>query len=105
MTHDQKNKPSTGFWIAVALVVVLAAYPLSFGPACWITSRAEHGAELVPIVYRPVTWGLSVGSTSVLDRVILWYARIGAARGWSWQVVLNDRSMELGWEWVSLPTY
>jgi hypothetical protein len=31
-----RKKPGVAFWATVALVVVLVAYPLSFGPACWI---------------------------------------------------------------------
>ena len=38
MTTDRKH-PSAAFWITVALVVVLVGYPLSFGPACWATSK------------------------------------------------------------------
>ena len=49
MTDDQKKKPSAGFWVTVALVVVLVAYPLSFGPACWITSRTNVGADAVAV--------------------------------------------------------
>ena len=30
---DASKKPSVAFWATVVLVVVLVAYPLSFGPA------------------------------------------------------------------------
>jgi len=35
---DRKH-PSAAFWITVALVVVLAAYPLSWGPVTWLRTR------------------------------------------------------------------
>jgi hypothetical protein len=44
--------PGAAFWATVALVVVLG-YPLSFGPACWITSHTNVGARAVPAIYRP----------------------------------------------------
>ena len=34
MTSDRK--PAAGFWITVAVVAVLVAFPLSFGPVCWL---------------------------------------------------------------------
>ncbi len=38
MTPSRK-KPGVAFWATVAVVVALVTYPLSFGPACWITAR------------------------------------------------------------------
>jgi len=49
MTSPRK-KPSAGFWIVVAMVAVLVGYPLSFGPACWLTA-GQHG-RMTP--YHPV---------------------------------------------------
>ncbi len=40
MTTDHKH-PTAAFWLTVALVVVLVGYPLSFGPACWISSYVD----------------------------------------------------------------
>ena len=48
-----RKKPGAAFWATVVVVVVLI-YPLSFGPACWISSRFNRGAKLVPIIYLPV---------------------------------------------------
>jgi hypothetical protein len=36
------------------LIEALALYPLSFGPACWITSRFNFGAERIPRIYAPM---------------------------------------------------
>ena len=35
------KKPGMAFWATVVVVVVLVAYPLSFGPACWILTHVE----------------------------------------------------------------
>ena len=42
----ERKKSGVAFWAAVVLVVLLVGYPLSFGPACWITSRAESMADV-----------------------------------------------------------
>jgi hypothetical protein len=48
-----RKKPGVAFWATVALVVVLMAYPVSFGPACWIGSRtAEYGRSGLNQVVR-----------------------------------------------------
>ena len=36
---EPKKKPGVAFRATVVVVVVLMGYPLSFGPACWISSR------------------------------------------------------------------
>ena len=67
----------------VLAVVVLAAYPLSMGPACWISSRFTAIVPAVNVVYRPALriWPKlpkPVGS------FLQWYSRVGAADGWYW---------------------
>jgi hypothetical protein len=49
--HDLPQLTRRGVLGAVGLVVVLVAYPLSFGPACWITSRLGYGDQLVTQFY------------------------------------------------------
>jgi hypothetical protein len=49
-----RKHPSAAFWATVALVTVLVAYPLSFGPACWISSRIQPDGEFVSAVYHPL---------------------------------------------------
>jgi hypothetical protein len=46
---EKRKKPGVAFWVAAVL-----AYPLSIGPACWISSRLNSGAGSVPVVYRPI---------------------------------------------------
>ena len=83
MTSDRKH-PSVAFWISVAFVAVLVGYPLSFGPACWITSRTNVGAFAIPFVYRPIMSGLSDDDESGADDAVRSYAKFGAAKGWTW---------------------
>jgi hypothetical protein len=66
----------------VALVAVLVGYPLSFGPACWISSRANAGETGVSIVYRPVAWGMP--RIEFVGAAVDWYSRVIAAPGWYW---------------------
>ena len=68
-------------WTAVA-IFALATYPVSFGPACWITSRTNAGASAVPTIYRPMVWVMcrSYRIFHILDS----YARLGSPASWSW---------------------
>ena len=77
-----RKPPSAAFWATVAVVVGLLAYPLSFGPACWISSRLNAGAETVSIVYRPLTWGMSHSERAF--NAMSCYSGFGAAKGWAW---------------------
>jgi len=99
MTSDRQH-PSAAFWITVALVAVLLAYPLSFGPACWLTSRTGIGAPLVPTVYCPLIRMFSEpGSTlpnSRIGQILLSYTQLCAAKNWNW--VCTDLSE--GWIWT-----
>ena len=64
MTNDQKKKPGMAFWCTVTVAVALAAYPLSFGPAC-----ARFGPRQLLVqdplydayhaFYRPLLWAMN----------------------------------------------
>jgi hypothetical protein len=104
MTDEQKKKPTAGFWIAVALLVALVAYPISFGPACWITSRADRGQNLLPVMYWPILKLLccnevhdlaarhpqngerekGVDGFSLKRGPLWWYAEVGPSEGAHW---------------------
>ena len=51
---SSRKPPSATFWITVALVVALAAYPLSFGPACWLVRCAIIPIRPAAAFYRPI---------------------------------------------------
>ena len=85
-------------WTAVAMGVVLA-YPLSLGPACWISSQTGRGDELVSAAYRPLVHVASHNRNSM--RTLLWYARVGSPSHWGWlTVTLPSRQLELRWTGV-----
>jgi len=73
----ERQKPTVGFWMTVA-VVGLLFYPLSFGPACWFGERNGIGTSTISTVYRPILW-LASSNTSPAARAILWYAALGAS--------------------------
>jgi hypothetical protein len=80
-----RKKPGIVFWATVVAVSALFAYPLSFGPACWISSRLNAGTQAVTVVYRPVTWCLREDYAATLDSAVRWYAGLGAANeDWGW---------------------
>jgi hypothetical protein len=74
----------------MAVVCLPLLYFLSFGPACWITSRleSEEGANAVTAIYRP----LVEHPPQAIQRVILRYAEAGAPGGWMWMPVAT-------WHW------
>ncbi|HEY3966978.1 MAG TPA: hypothetical protein VGM05_20615 [Planctomycetaceae bacterium] len=101
-----RKKPGAAFWSTVVVAVVLVGYPLSFGPACWISSRMNSGAELVHFCYRPIVSGLSIKETR-LSAAIQWYARWGASSGWRWAPdgipLSDDRWVAVEWVWMRYP--
>jgi hypothetical protein len=87
MMTDRK-KPGVAFWATVVLAALLVGYPLSFGPACWLTSQ-ELGFLTSPppqdrlpramIVYWPL--GRLALSQSPLRKPVQWWMALGLRRG------------------------
>ena len=79
---EPKKKPGAAFWATVVVAVVLAAYPLSVGPACWISSHTGCGANFVSIVFQPVfrVWW---NGPKPFDQLIAKYATVFAADRWT----------------------
>src|SRR5262245_32714981 len=96
---ELRKKPGVAFWATVVVVVVLA-YPLSFGPVCWWRSESYHEASArfrnrylppknhllrppdspcAPEIYWPIGW-LAVHGPQPLPRLICWYATAGGKR-------------------------
>lgn len=81
---NEQKKPGIGFSATVGVVSLLVLYPLSFGPACWLSSRFTRGADLLPRVYRPITWIMERGP-SQFEIVMRSYSRSLATDGWDWE--------------------
>ena len=79
MAHKKPRKnrrlnPRVKSWLIRAGVLLLL-YPVSFGPACWISSRAQPSGEVVSAVYRPVIRAWREASPEVRDpvtRCVVW---------------------------------
>jgi hypothetical protein len=74
------KKPGVAFW-ATVVVVIVAMYPLSMGPACWASSRTGLGTTIVSTVFRP----LVANSPRRVRDLFQQYSRCGAKRYWSWE--------------------
>jgi hypothetical protein len=85
-----RKKSGVAFW-ATVVVVVLVAYPLSLGPACWISSRLGWGATMVSLIYEPLVFDSPAFARPVAHA----YSRLGAADGWHWRHVSGG--------WSNLP--
>ena len=76
-----RKKPGLAFWATVVVVIALVAYPLSFGPACWMRTRFRDSAvwDATDVFYSPI---LALWSQTYPDwcgRGISWYANLGTA--------------------------
>ena len=80
MTSD-RNQPGVAFWATVVVVVGLAAYPLSFGPAWWIKSRVDDSTAAVDVVsrfYYPLFKSAADGP-AWLQVPLVWWMEVGQA--------------------------
>jgi hypothetical protein len=62
--------------MTVLVVVALVAYPLSFGPACWIASCRQERVARISSVYRPIGIVL-VDAPQPVRRFLNWYGAVG----------------------------
>jgi len=106
--------PAIGLWLAVRIfnrrerwakrtaigLVVVLLYPMSVGPACWVSSRMDAGASGVSVAYRPLTWGMSQGEQ--IAKAISWYSQLGSAQGWEW--IESGVAGTATWDWQLRPT-
>src|SRR5262249_16114163 len=99
MNLADRKKPGVAFWATVVVVVVLVAYPLSFGPACWISSRTGVGYFVLPMVYRPILDAMS-RSRNVAP-LCKWYAEHTGRSGLKC-VDFSDSGRPI-WLWTMVP--
>jgi hypothetical protein len=94
-----RKKPGVAFWTTVVLVVVSLLYVLSFGPACWITSRCSLRGAWISTAYRPLIWSMETGPDAV-STALVWYSLAGVSQGWGWDINPDGHYGNL-----SLPTW
>lgn len=70
---------------ALAVVVVLIAFPLMLGPSCWLCSWTGRGREIVSTVYSPLIRASRNRGMRPFEDVLVWYSCLAAADGWDWQ--------------------
>ena len=91
---DDRKSTGAGTW-SLLIIGALLLYPVSLGPACWISSRVG-GEKVVTIAYRPLTWAAEVIGSNALMTGIQAYSRLGTIEFWVW--TLNpDEPGGAGW--------
>jgi hypothetical protein len=83
------KKPGVTFWATVVVVVVLVAYPLTLGPACWLVARfgidgadwpGTRSSRIFNNLYRPMGQLALIGPDPI-SSPIYWYGRIWLPKG------------------------
>ena len=64
--------------------IVAALYVMSFGPACWITSRTGVGISAIEVAYQPIMRG--VRGPFLVREIIIAYAEFAADPQWHFGV-------------------
>jgi hypothetical protein len=74
-----RKKPGIAFWATLAVLVALVAYPLSYGPACWMAwQRRSHSAvRITATIYSPLVWA-SFNGPERIQRALWWWAEFYA---------------------------
>ncbi len=83
MTPSRK-KPGVAFWATVVVVVGLVAYPLSFGPACWLVSKEtpEDVGRALWTAYAPLVRCALFQRHPAAKALLWWAGRRGALNMW-----------------------
>lgn len=78
---NRRKHYSRRMHIAGAVFSLLVAYVISFGPACWISSRLGTGYEVVSRIYQPIL-KIAFASPRFISVPIWSYGSLCAAEGW-----------------------
>jgi hypothetical protein len=83
---NDRKKPTAGFWITVALVVVFVAYPLSHGPwiAIYVATHAHQPDEIdaSSAFYAPIELAIENSPPAIQDAYdgyLEWWAGLGVS--------------------------
>jgi hypothetical protein len=77
---NRSRRRGVGYWVIAGLATLLA-YPLSFGPACWVEVRRDGPPAMIPTsnVYYPIIW--LANRSPRIGGIMSWYANLGASEG------------------------
>jgi len=73
-----RKKPGVAFW-TVLLGVMLLGYPLSIGPAVWLTGHRYFRDSTVSSFYWPVLW--SAAQAIPLENALDWWGSLWVPDG------------------------
>ncbi|MBD3676458.1 MAG: hypothetical protein HUJ26_23350 [Planctomycetaceae bacterium] len=85
--------------VAILLFLLLAAYPISLGPTCWILSRFQwdhkfpHLAYAVSNFYEPLTRQILFGPKPV-ERSMKWWISVGMSS----RTTFQDQPRAIRWD-------
>src|SRR5262245_26156524 len=69
-----RKKPGVAFWATVVVVVLLVAYPLSFGPVCSaITEATSPAFDPIVTFYKPLIVAVRYPDWQWPRSAICWY--------------------------------
>ncbi len=74
-----RKKPGVALWATGVVVVGLVLYPLSLGPAIWLTARGYVRDSAVQWFYMPVL--LSAEQAEPLENAVTWWGSLGVPDG------------------------
>jgi hypothetical protein len=86
-----RKKPGVAFWATVAVVVVLVvlmAYPLSFGPASRLAQRRKLPEDAFVALYRPIGWLACCGPRPMRIAIWRWL------KFWNGEYIVEDLAHE-----------
>ena len=84
---DNRKKPGMAFWATAVVVVGLLLYPLSLGPAIWLTARGYLRQSAVQAFYMPAL--LSAELAEPLENVVTWWGSLGVPDGKAVNMILD----------------
>jgi hypothetical protein len=76
---NEHRRPAVGFWITLALVVLLVGYPLSVGPAIWLRANVfddsvyESMTSAFGLFYAPLFFIADRMGWEWAGRALTWY--------------------------------
>jgi len=92
------KRRSRRFWI-IAIALLPLWYVVSFGPACWVSSRTNFGNKVVAQTYWPLIQGIFQRSEfDWFYQSMHWYSRLAADKKWRWGTDDLDGHGQFVWE-------